>query len=142
MDRIGVKIHRALSPDREPILRFIAQNMNEGHAGEASAAFSNNPPTIFVAMRGRELLGFACYDATAKGFFGPTELLAAERGKGIGTALLNACMNAMKEAGYAYAVAGWVTDARAFYEKTVGATVIEGSFPGVYERFIKVQKVK
>ncbi len=37
---------------------------------------------------------------------------------------------------YAYAIIGWVGEAREFYIKTVNAIPIENSFPGVYSRMI------
>ena len=77
------------------------------------------------------VLGFACYDATAKDFFGPTGVMESQRGKGIGAALLIACMQAMAAEGYAYAVIGGAGPV-AFYEKVVGATVIPDSVPGPY----------
>jgi predicted N-acetyltransferase YhbS len=54
------------------------------------------------------------------------------RGKGIGKALLLECLIAMKAQGYAYGIIGGVGPAR-FYEKAVGAVLIEGSNPGIYE---------
>jgi GNAT superfamily N-acetyltransferase len=77
------------------------------------------------------LIGIACYDATRRGMFGPEGVHEAYRGRGIGKALLLACLHAMKDERYAYAVIGWAGPVE-FYAKTVGATVIEGSEPGVY----------
>lgn len=78
------------------------------------------------------MLGFACYDATVKGFFGPTGVEKTERGKGIGAALLMLCLYAMKEEGYGYGIIGSAGPVD-FYKKICGATVIEGSSPGVYK---------
>ncbi len=64
--------------------------------------------------------------------------MKSSRGMGIGEALLRSCLLAMKDEGYAYAVIGWVDGAEEFYEKTVGATVIEDSFPGVYRNLISI----
>jgi hypothetical protein len=44
---------------------------------------------------------------------------------------LLACLYAMREQGYGYAIIGGVGPAE-FYTKTVGATLIEDSTPGVY----------
>ncbi len=38
--------------------------------------------------------------------------------------------------GYAYAVIGWAGPTE-FYEKTVGATIIEGSEPGIFRGPLK-----
>ena len=37
----------------------------------------------------------------------------------------------MRAEGYAYAIIGWASSIE-FYQKAVGATVIEGSEPGIY----------
>jgi GNAT superfamily N-acetyltransferase len=76
-------------------------------------------------------LGFACYDATCRGFFGPELVHPDRRERGIGRALLIAALHAMRAEGYAYAIIGWASSIE-FYQKAVGATVIEGSEPGIY----------
>jgi len=45
----------------------------------------------------------------------------------------------MQNDGYGYAIIGWVDDALGFYEKAVGATIIEGSKPGIYRRMIHIE---
>jgi hypothetical protein len=47
-------------------------------------------------------------------------------------ALLLSCLRAMRDDGYAYAIIGGVGPAQ-YYARTVGATLIEGSSPGVYD---------
>ena len=56
------------------------------------------------------LIGFACYEATCRNFFGP-ELVHPEqrRGRGIGKALLLAALHAMRAEGYAYGIIGWAS---------------------------------
>ncbi|MDA8245102.1 MAG: GNAT family N-acetyltransferase, partial [Elusimicrobia bacterium] len=56
--------------------------------------------------------------------------------KGLGTALLLRTLEAMRDAGYGYAAVGWAGPVD-FFRKTVGATVIEGSEPGVYKGLVK-----
>ena len=62
------------------------------------------------------------------------------RGSGIGEALLLRCLHSMREAGYAYAVIGWVDEAAAFYRKTVNAEYIPGGTPenSVYSNLISL----
>ena len=43
----------------------------------------------------------------------------------------------VEEEGYAYGIISWADDAIPFYEKTVGATPIPGSFPGVYRPMVE-----
>jgi len=94
-------------------------------------AFARQPVTCFIAARGRQLIGFANHDATCPNFFGPTGVLESARNKGVGKALLFACLEDMRAQGYAYAIIGGVGPAE-FYTKTVGAVAIEGSVPGIY----------
>ena len=83
----------------------------------------------YLAHRGDQLLlGFACYDTARKNFFGPTGVDEAERGQGIGTALLLAALHAMRDDGYMYGIIGWAGPV-GYYEKTVGAAVIPDSEP-------------
>lgn len=131
-----VQIKRVLPPDFGRVLAFVRERFSDGWAHECTAALYQSPPACFIAVRGHTLLGFACYDATAKGMFGPVGVDEAARGLGIGGALTYRCMEAMREAGYAYAVIGWPDGKEAFYERTVGATVIPDSAPGVYSRMI------
>jgi len=51
--------------------------------------------------------------------------------------LLLSCLHSMAENGYAYAIIGGSGD---FYAKTVGATKIEGSSPGIYRDRLKDKK--
>ena len=104
-----------------------------GWVDECHACLLRQPPTCFIATRDSAVLGFACYDATARGMFGPVGVIAGERGKGVGRALLLRCLHAMASDGYAYAVIGWVDDPD-YYRKAVAAVPIAGSQPGVYRR--------
>jgi ribosomal protein S18 acetylase RimI-like enzyme len=132
----GITINRALPIDKHRILEYVRSQFTDTWANECEIALTNSPVTCFIAVKAQEIIGFACYESTAKGFFGPIGVSKEVRGKGIGVLLTKKCLVAMKEAGYGYAIIGWVTDAVPFYQKSVGATVIEHSFPGVYSRMI------
>lgn len=132
----GIKIFRVLAPDIGKAVKF-ARTFSEGWAGECLSACANHPASCYAAAKNGEMVGFACYDATAKDFFGPTGVKTTYRGKGIGSVLLKKCLLAMAAEGYAYAVIGGVGEARPFYEKEVGAAVIEGSSPGLYANLLK-----
>lgn len=139
LEKNGVRIKRALSPDKTAILKFVEENFRVQWADECAAAFANSPISCFVAVRDKKPVGFACYDATAKDFFGPTGVLESERGLGIGKALMNKCFLAMREEGYAYAIIGWAADtAVTFYEKNANAIMIEDETHGIYTRMIEV----
>lgn len=133
----GVTIRRALAPEKHVVARWIREHFSEGWVSEAEVAFARNPISCFIAVRDGTILGFACYDATMKGFFGPTGVDERERGLGVGKKLFLQAMHAMRSEGYGYAIVGGAgpTD---FYAKTAGATVIPGSQPGIYEGMLKL----
>ena len=132
----GVAIRRSLAPEMELVTDWIRRRFGAGWASETAIAFTRQPPACFLATKGGTLLGFACYDATARGFFGPTGVDEAARGQGVGHALLLASLLDLKVMGYAYAIIGDVGPSQ-FYERTVGATQIPNSEPGIYAGLLK-----
>jgi GNAT superfamily N-acetyltransferase len=131
-----VTIRRALAPERNLVIDWVAAHFSQGWAGEAAVAFSNTPTKCHLAHCGNRLVGFACFDATALGFFGPLAVDAEERGSGIGAALLKASLVAMREYGYGYAIIGGVGPAE-FYARIAGAVAIPDSTPGVYAGLLR-----
>lgn len=125
---MGVTIRRGMPPEKHRVLDWVGQHFADYWVSEADSGFSVNPTTIFLAHRGDQLLGFACYDTSHKNFFGPTGVDEAERGQGIGAALLLAALHAMRAAGYMYGIIGWAGPV-AYYEKVVGARVIPDTEP-------------
>ena len=132
----NIVIRRALAPDRRLICDFVDRTFGPCAVGEAEAAFARQPVSLFVATDHDQLVGFACYEATAPDFFGPTAVSESHRGRQIGQALLLRSLEAMRdELGYVYAIIGGVGPV-AFYEKAVGARLIPGSDPGIYWDFL------
>jgi GNAT superfamily N-acetyltransferase len=126
----GLIVRGAFAPERPPLLRWVNEHF-PFWVEEVSSTFARLPISCILALRDREILGFACYDAIRKNFFGPTGVRESARGAGIGHALLLAALHAQKAQGYAYAIIGGVGPAE-YYTKAVGATLIEGSTPGIY----------
>jgi predicted N-acetyltransferase YhbS len=137
----GYSIRRADPWDRDRVRAFITQNFGPLWAVEADRAFIHVPITMFVAERDAELGGFAAYECTRRGYFGPTGVQEEQRGKGIGAALLFRCLQSMLEMGYAYAVIGGVGPAE-FYEKVCGAFVIPGSETGIYSSLHRLRSAQ
>lgn len=135
-----VKIKRAFVGDKETVLRFVEEHFSKGWTGEAEHALMADVSKCFIATENGKILGFACFDSSAKGFFGPIGVDSAQRGKNIGSALLIRTLRAMLEFGYAYAVIGWVDEAEMFYRKTVGAEFIKGGSPenSVYSNMVSM----
>ena len=131
-----VAIRRAFSAERELVSEWVAQKFSQGWASECAGCFSGGRPTCFVATENGQLVGFACYDTTARGMFGPTGVVEAARRRGIGRALLLAALRDMAAFGYAYAVIGGARSTE-FYRETVGAIEIPDSEPGFYRGMLK-----
>ncbi|MBI5289720.1 MAG: GNAT family N-acetyltransferase [Chloroflexi bacterium] len=128
----GITVRRMEAWDRVALRSFIAQHFTEGWATEADFAFNGgHPVTGFVAVKDGRTAGFAVYECSRRNYFGPTGVREDLRGSGAGAVLLFRCLESMREMGYGYAIIGWVGPA-AFYSRICGATVIEGSSPGVY----------
>ena len=131
-----VQIRRAIPPEKNYILSWIRDNFSEVWVSEADVAMAASPAKIFIAVKNGELLGFACYDTTAKGFFGPTGVGENARKKGIGTSLLLMSLKALWEDGYPYAVIGGAGPVE-YYKKTCSAQIIEGSEESIYKGMLK-----
>lgn len=127
----GIKIRRAIVPEKHLITAWVKDHFSEYWHSETEVAFSRQPVSCFIATAEKQLIGFACYDTTALGFFGPTGVGEVARGKGTGGALLMTCLHDMHNKGYGYGIIGGVGPV-GFYEKICGATVIPDSTPSVY----------
>jgi hypothetical protein len=136
-EHIGIR--RALAPEKHKVVAWVRENFAEGWASETEVAFSRQPVSCFIAVQEGRVAGFACHDATCRNFFGPTGVETKARKNGIGTALLFACLEDMRQQGFGYAIIGGVGPAD-FYAKAVGAVVIEGSEPGVYRGLLGSQR--
>jgi hypothetical protein len=125
-----VAVRRALAPERDEVLAWVGETFQPRWASECALAFSGHPIATFIAVKAGRLVGFAAHDGIAKGFFGPTGVLEAERRQGIGEALLFTTLRGMREAGYAYAIIGWANVD--FYKKYLDVIEIPNSDPGPY----------
>ncbi len=144
LEPLGISVRAALPTEGSLIRRWVLEHFNDSWAEAAAVAARRDRPSCYLAVerdsdhrpkhpydRPEEILiGFACYDADAKGMFGPIGVRPDRRNNGIGTAMLQT-LNAMKRENYAYAVIGWAGPVH-WYERTVGARVIEDSEPGIF----------
>jgi GNAT superfamily N-acetyltransferase len=135
----GTRIRPAMAYEKRQVVEWVGARFGDGWASECDVCFANHPISCLLATQGGEVLGFACYDATCRGFFGPVGVAQAARGHGVGRALLLATLHAMSAAGYAYAIIGGAGSAE-FYEKAAGAIEIPGSTPGIYRDRLRVPK--
>lgn len=129
----GILIKKAMAPDLTKISSWVKDTFGQGWADECTAGILAGG--CWIAVKDKQVIGFACYDATLKNFFGPTGVQEDMRGRGIGKALLIRCMISMRENGYAYAIIG-SAGPMDFYKKAVDAVPIEGSVPGAYRNMV------
>ncbi len=104
------------------VLDFIEREFGRIWRFEAARGFETDVPQLFITEDANEITGFAAHDVNNRGlgFFGPTGVAKAMRGRGLGCALLRASLADLHAHGYARAVIPW-TDAFDFYRKCSGA---------------------
>ena len=132
----GVILRRAQPHEITRVRDFVVRNFQAGWADEISVGYSNKPVSVFIAIRDKQPIGFAAYECTRRGFFGPMGVMESERGLKVGHALLLASLWGLREMGYAYGIIGGAGPTE-FYERTVGATLIPDSTPGIYAHPLK-----
>ena len=127
----GVTLRRARAFEKHTVANFARSHFSEKWVSEVEVAMSRQPISCFIATRDKQILGFACFDTTCRGFFGPTGVAESARGLGLGKALLFKALEGLRDIGHAYAIIGGVGP-KEFYAKNCGAIEIPGSDPGTY----------
>ncbi|MEM8797062.1 MAG: GNAT family N-acetyltransferase [Pseudomonadota bacterium] len=119
-----------IRPVRPHEISYVAKTVGEVFADFWADEFTRGaqmtPIGSLIAVDDGKVAGFACFDCSGPGFFGPTGVLEAWRGRGIGAALLQAALDGLAAKGYAYAIIGAAGPVE-YYERLAGATVIEDS---------------
>lgn len=65
----GIEIRRALVPDKNKIVSWVHGTFSD--ACKCEVAFYNKPVSCFIAVENKKnVVGFACYDAICKDYFG------------------------------------------------------------------------
>jgi GNAT superfamily N-acetyltransferase len=136
LDARGVLIRRAQPFEITRVRSFVEKEFSLAWADEISVAFTNKPVSVYIAVVEKEIVGFAAYECTRRGFFGPTGVIENMQGGGVGKALLLACLWGLREMGYVYGIIGHAGPVE-FYEKAVGAIVIPDSDPGIYTNLLR-----
>ena len=131
-----IVFRRAIAPEKHLVSDWVKAHFGDYWQSEVEVAFARQPVACWIAQREYDILGFACYESTAKNFFGPTGTVENERGKGIGKILLIKALQSLREMGYAYAIIGGVGPSE-FYQKAVDAKLIDGSEISIYENLIR-----
>ena len=132
-----IVVRRAVSTEQRFVLAWVEQAFGSDWVSECGVAFARLPISCFIATEHGKIVGFACYDVFAyRDYFGPMGVSESHRGLEIGKALLLSCLESMAAQGYAYAIIAWVGPTE-FYARTVGATVIEGAAPPLYQQLLR-----
>ena len=127
----GACCRRAMAYEKHQVVNWVYEHFSMGWASECDVAFSNRPISCHIATEDGTILGFACYDSTSLGMFGPIGVVESARGQGIGRSLLLSSLYSMVTAGYAYAVIGGASSLE-FYQRVVNVIEIPDSSPGIY----------
>lgn len=135
LEEQGIILRKPLASEKSLVVDWVREHFGAVWGDEMDVSFSRIPVSAFIAQQDRALVGFACYDTSALGYFGPTGVIESFQGRGIGKALLLASLLEMRSKGYGYAIIGWIGP-QEFYEKAVGATVIPDSTPGIWKDFL------
>lgn len=134
----GILIRKPGAYERHLVLAWVEKTFSPKWVSETKVAFSRQPIACHIATMEGKVVGFACYDVTARGFLGPMGVDPSLRQGGVGKVLLVSALKSLREMGFAYGVIGGVGPEE-FYRKTVGAMPIEGSSPGIYRDILPEQ---
>ena len=148
---LNIEIRPARVGEEYQIRPWISQHFAEEWSYGVAYATQRSPSSLFIAVEkqiadpDREklyqqpdetLVGFACYDTSNRGMFGPMGVQPSHERRGIGKALLLTALHAMWSENYAYAIIGWAGPVE-WYERTVGAEIIRDSEPGPFRGRLK-----
>ena len=115
----GYEVRRA-RPDETALLDAVTAEFGGAWPFELARALAYPPSGVHVALHGGAYCAFAAHDGNNRGlgWFGPTGTWPAHRGKGLGEALLLACLVDVA-VHHARCEVAWIGP-RPFYDKVAG----------------------
>jgi ribosomal protein S18 acetylase RimI-like enzyme len=122
-----VTTRRATWDESETIIRWVRDHFESSWADEITIGFNRYPIPIYIAIQSKKgiIVGFAAYECTSHGFFGPIGVDECFRGKGIGRILLLLCLKGLADLGYEYAIIHDTGDSTDFYKHILKNNVME-----------------
>ena len=127
----GVLLRLCNPYERHCLVDFVQRNFSPKWVSECKVAMGHQPIGCFIATRDKEIIGFVCYDTTARGFIGPMGVGEKARGLGVGKALMVTALEQLRNMGFAYGILGGAGPVE-LYKKWVDAVEIPKSTPGIY----------
>jgi GNAT superfamily N-acetyltransferase len=119
----GYRIRRAGQADAAAWGAAVAAEFGDAWAFELERALAGDPPGVHLAERPGDgaPAAFAVHDGNNQGlgWFGPAGTWPAHRRRGLGEALLGACLVDVAAAGHPRCEVAWIGP-RAFYERAAG----------------------
>jgi ribosomal protein S18 acetylase RimI-like enzyme len=126
----GFVFRPALPAEKTLVVEWVAREFKRRWADQVEMCFTTHPCSCMIALQAGRLVGFACYDGTLRGYFGPVGVAPDCRSAGVGRALTFLALEGLYRRGYGYGIIGWAGPV-AYYERFFGAIVIPGSEPGI-----------
>jgi GNAT superfamily N-acetyltransferase len=120
----GYEIRRAEPGEVDWVAREITAAFTAGWAREVTRAITNNDPCgAHIAIKDARLAAFAAHDGnnSGLGWFGPAGTKPDHRRRGLGEALLIACLADIADAGHDIATIAWIGP-REFYARAAGVS--------------------
>ena len=68
LEREGFLIRRPGAYERHLVADWVGRNFSPKWVSEAKVVFGRQPISCYIATREKKILGFACYDVTARGW--------------------------------------------------------------------------
>ena len=127
----NIVIRPARPWDREPLRKFISERFSQGWVDETLLGLNHTPSTSLIALKDNKIIGFAGYECSARGFFGPTGVDTSCRGLGVGKALFYEAMKGLRDLGYVYAIIGAAGPVD-FYLKSMKGMVLPAEWKTIY----------
>jgi GNAT superfamily N-acetyltransferase len=118
----GYRVRRAGPADRAALAATVELAFGRAWAFEVDRALGGDPPAVHLALDADgAIAAFAAHDGNNRGlgWFGPAGTLMPHRGKGLGEALLVACLVDLAGEGRQSCTVAWIGP-RDFYQRAAG----------------------
>jgi len=95
----GYAFTNASQDRRREVVEWVHSNFGPLYSHEVSETFRHDMPSVWLALKGDEIVGFSAYRTSELDWFGPIGVAEEERRKGLGSVLLFKSLLSMREEG-------------------------------------------